>query len=165
MRERKRRGPVCAIVAVLALACSLERPAGTGEPAVAFDLALLSGGRVTLAGFEGKLVLLDFWATWCPPCIKEIPELNAVAEAYRDADVAMLAIDIEPSEHGDLAEWVREHDARYPIALGNLEIARAYGAFQFPYHVLVGRDGLILERLMPGYHDREEIRALIERHR
>jgi thiol-disulfide isomerase/thioredoxin len=150
---------------LLGLACSVERPAQPGEPAPDFDLALLAGGRATLASHAGQLLLVDFWATWCPPCIKEVPELNAVHAEFAGDGVAVLAVAIDPTEHDRLGSWSREHGAQYPIALGTLELAQEYGAFQFPYHLLIGPDGTIIERLMPGYHDRDELRELVQRHR
>lgn len=153
--------PLAALV--LLVACSVERPASAGEPAPDFDLELLSGERVTLASYSGRMLLVDFWATWCPPCVKEVPELNAF-QAGED-DVAVLAIAIDPTEHGRLEDWASEHGVQYAIALGNVEVAQLYGAFQFPYHLLIGPDGRIVERLMPGYHDRDELRALVARHR
>jgi len=167
---RRLRAAVIALTWLAVLTtCSVERPAAPGEPAPDFEMELLSGERVTLASYAGRMLLIDFWATWCPPCVKEVPELNAfLAELDGEPDgggVAVLAVAIDPTEHDKLADWAREHDARYPIALGTIEIAQDYGAFQFPYHLLIGPDGLIVERLMPGYHDRDELRALVDRHR
>jgi len=164
VRAMRAAALVLPVLSVL-LACSVERPAAPGEPAPDFDLALLSGERVTLASYAGRMLLVDFWATWCPPCVKEVPELNAFLSEHGADDVAVLAVAIDPTEHDALGDWARDHDARYPIALGSLEIAREYGAFQFPYHLLIGPDGRIVERLMPGYHDRDELRELIARHR
>lgn len=152
-------------VCVLLAACSVERPPAPGEPAPEFDLELLSGGRVTLADHAGKLLLVDFWATWCPPCVKEVPELNAVRAHYAGQDVSVLAIAIDPTEHDKLGDWSREHGVDYPIALGSIELAQEYGAFHFPYHLLIGPEGRIVARLVPGYHDRDELRGLIEEHR
>ena len=95
----------------------------------------------------------------------EIPELNAFHERYRGDGVAVLGVSIDDEEREELAEWAEEHGIRYPVVLGNTEIARRYGAMQFPFHVLVGPDGKVLERLTPGFHDREEFEALLRRHR
>jgi len=162
---RARSRGALAALCLLAAACSVERPAAPGEPAPDFDLALLSGSRTTLASHAGQVLLVDFWATWCPPCVKEVPELNAIYARYAEDGVSVLAVAIDPTEHDKLEDWVRENGVQYPIGLGTLELAQEYGAFQFPYHLLIGPDGTILERLLPGYHDRGELRALIERHR
>jgi hypothetical protein len=63
-----------------------------------------------------------------------------------------------------LEDWVVEKGVLYPVAIGDVDLALTYGAEQFPYHLLVGRDGRILERLNPGYHDREELGELLARH-
>ncbi len=64
-----------------------------------------------------------------------------------------------------LLPYLEEHGIRYPVVLGSTELAREYGAYQFPFHVLIGPDGRVLERLTPGFHEREELRELLERHR
>jgi thiol-disulfide isomerase/thioredoxin len=119
---------------------------------------------VRLEDLRGQLVLIDFWATWCPPCVLEIPELNAFYAEHRDDGVELLAIAIDVDDPAELAEWTAERGVQYPVALGDVTLARLYGAEQFPFHLLISPEGRILERLTPGYHDREELAALIARH-
>jgi peroxiredoxin len=135
-----------------------------GEPAPAFDLPLVGGGRISLDALRGQTVLLDFWATWCAPCLLEIPELNALQPELRATGVRILAISIDTLAPEELARWVREHGIEYPVALASVDLATAYGADAFPFHVLIGPDGRVLERLDSGFHDRAELRALVARH-
>ena len=157
----------CAALALLALAlaCRVEpAPGDAGEPAPDFQLQLLDGRSVSLADLRGKTVLLDFWATWCPPCVLEIPELNAFYAEHRERGVELLAIAIDVDEAEELATWTRERGVAYPVAIGDTDVAQLYGAEQFPFHVLLSPDGRIVERLTPGFHDREELAELIQRH-
>lgn len=147
-----------------ALACQLEAPVPPGEPAPGFELDRLHGGRVTLDDLRGKLVLIDFWATWCPPCVLEIPELNAFYDEHRDRGVEVLAISVDLDDPDSIREWVAEKGIQYPVALGDLDVAALYGAELFPFHILVSPEGRIVERLTPGYHDREELAALVAPH-
>jgi len=146
----------------LALGCR-EASTPAAEPAVPFDLPLVGGGRVSLDSLRGHAVLLDFWATWCAPCLLEIPELNAL-QAELAPDVRILAISIDGLPDEELARWVAEHEIAYPVAQASTDLASAYGADAFPFHVLLGPDGTVRERLEAGFHDRAELRALIERH-
>ena len=144
--------------------CVAEPADRASEPAPPFDLERVDGGRTRLADLEGKLVVLDFWATWCPPCVMEVPELNAFHAEHQGSGVELLAIAIDGEDRGLLETWLEEHGVAYPVAIGDEELARQYGAEAFPFHVLISRDGRVLERLDPGYHDRSELRALVERH-
>jgi thiol-disulfide isomerase/thioredoxin len=124
----------------------------------------LDGAPVRSEDLRGRYVLLDFWATWCPPCVLEIPELNAVYERFRNRGVEVLAISADELPIGELSEWADENGVAYPIAVGSEELARRYGAFGFPFHVLLSPQGTVLEALTPGFHDREELSGLVERH-
>ena len=158
-------GGVLALASALWLsACSIEEPLPVGELAPDFDLERLEGGQIQLADLRGKYVLLDFWATWCSPCVLEIPELNAFYQESRASGVEVLAISVDLDERQSLLDWATKKGILYPVALGTTEVARSYGAAQYPYHVLVGPDGRVLERLTPGYHDRDELRAVLARH-
>jgi peroxiredoxin len=147
----------------LALGCRDQAPP-KGDAAPPFDLALVGGGSVSLDALRGKTVLLDFWATWCPPCLLEIDELNELQKELEGTDVRILAISIDTLTADELAAWLKEHGVTYPVAMASTDLATDYGADAFPFHVLVGPDGLVRERLQSGFHDREELRALIARH-
>lgn len=147
----------------LALGCR-EVAAPEPEAAAAFDLPLVGGGRVSLDSLRGETVLVDFWATWCTPCVVEIAELNALQAELRTTGVRILAISIDTLPPEELARWVAEHDIAYPVALASVDLASAYGADAFPFHVLIGPDGTVRERLESGFHDRVELRALVARH-
>jgi peroxiredoxin len=151
------------VAAAALLACGRGAAPGA-EPAAPFDLERLGGGRARLEDYRGKLLLLDFWATWCPPCVLEIPEIDAFWREHRERGVEVLAISIEGGRAEALSAWVAENGMAYPVALGSEELARRYGANAFPFHVLVSPDGRVLERLLPGYHDREDLRGLVARH-
>lgn len=135
-----------------------------GEIAPQLAATRFDGTPIGLPDLAGKYVLLDFWATWCAPCVVEIPELNALWNERRSEhfDVLALSIDADPPER--IEAWTREKGVLYPVAMLPVEASQAWGALQFPYHLLLGPDGRIVERLEPGFHDREELRALLDRH-
>ena len=143
-----------ALVAGLLAACADEADAPAPVPVVrdvapAFSLPLLGGdGEVSLASLRGKIVILDFWATWCVPCEFQVPELNAFYEAHRkDSDVSLFGVSIDTEGPELVAQWVAEKGVRYPILLADGdELAREFGAEGFPTVVIVRGDGTIDSR-------------------
>lgn len=95
--RRLTRGLVVAVVAALVVVSSgsLGVAAKQGEPAPAFDLPNAAGTTTSLKSLEGKVVLLNFWATWCKPCVRELPELEALHQRVRGAGCVVVAISID----------------------------------------------------------------------
>ena len=146
-----------------------ERQAAAAKPlgpAPAFELRALGGeGRTALASLRGKTVVLDFWATWCPPCEFQVPELNAFFDAHReDSDVAVfgISIDVDPDEV--VEAWTAEKGVRYPILMGSEDLARRYGAIGFPTLVVITPEGQIDERHV-GLIEVADLERALERQR
>lgn len=123
------------------------------------DLRLpdLSGTTVSLSRFDGKPVLLNFWASWCPPCVEEMPVLDAFARAHADWHVVGVAM--EPAEAA--RDYLAEHPVSYPVLIGSddtpdesLQFGNTRGVL--PYTVLIGADGRIVKR-HAGAFDRDAL--------
>ena len=141
------------------LGCSADDP--TAGPAAAeaaeqgreraapdFTLPDLQGKPVRLSDFRGKTVIIDFWATWCPPCIFQIPELNKLATAHREkGDVVVIGVSVDVDGPAVVAPWVEEHGCRVHDRVGRRRACRReFGVFGFPTLVIVGPEGEIDSR-------------------
>ena len=118
-----------------------------GKPAPAFDLPALDGApRISLEAYRGKVVVLNFWSSWCVPCKEENPALTQVWERYRTSDVVLLGVVFQ-----DSTDAAREYTARlgntWPSAVdGDGRVALAYGVFGPPETYFIGPDGVIAGR-------------------
>lgn len=118
-----------------------------GVPAPAFELARLDTGQVvSLAGLRDRVVLINFWATWCKPCEDEMPAMERLYRQLRPEGFELLAISVD-----DSPELVRAFRDRlglsFPILMdAGQEVAERYQAFRFPESLLVDRNGTVIER-------------------
>jgi len=134
-----------------------------GGPAPAFVLADLEGREVTLDQFRGKIVMLDFWATWCGPCRMTMPILEDLQKEFRD-EMTLLAVNIQESAD-QVLPYVREHNIQSTVLLDlRGSVTTAYGANSIPMHVLIDRQGII-RHIQIGYGSRmeAELRAEISK--
>jgi cytochrome c biogenesis protein CcmG, thiol:disulfide interchange protein DsbE len=124
-----------------------------------------NGKPITRSDFGGKLLVLNFWATWCPPCIQELPSLNEFQERMRAKGVVVLGISLDKNEQAykqflDRAK-VSFVTARDPEA----NISSSYGTFKYPETYVIGPDGKVLEKFIgPENWMNPELLARIEKH-
>ena len=132
------------------------------ELAPNFTLLDLAGNSVTLSDYLGKTVVVDFWATWCVPCVYQIPELNTLWEAHRDrGDLVVLGIAIDVDGAEVVGPWIAEKNVTYPILLGDELLAQKYGAPGFPTLFVIRPDGAV-NSMHVGLIERDELEGLIE---
>jgi thiol-disulfide isomerase/thioredoxin len=114
-----------------------------GQPAPEVKLDLLDGGKLDLAELKGKVVILDFWATWCGPCTQAMPIIDQVAEKYKDKGVLLYAVNLR-EEADDIKKFLEQAELELPVALDkDGEVGTAYKADAIPQTVLVGKDGSV----------------------
>jgi len=129
-----------------------------------FSLGDLSGQKLRLADYRGKVVLLDFWATWCGPCRIEIPGFVELQNRYRDKGFTIIGISMDDGPE-PVKEFYREFKMNYPVALGDEKVSELYGGIiGLPTSLLIGRDGRIYAKhtgAAPQSTFEEEIQMLL----
>ncbi len=158
---------VAAIMAMLAAGKYLDRTRKHGPlkmvgnvkgvQAPDFDLATLDGRRVKLSDFRGKAVLLNFWATWCPPCKIEMPWFVDLQKQYGKDGLVVLGVAMDDTEAPKIAEFAHEMGVNYQVLLGTDQVSDDYGDVQYlPTTFYVDRNGIIVDKAA-GLFSREEI--------
>jgi peroxiredoxin len=142
---------------------SAPSPVRNGVRAPAFELSGISGGSsLNLQQLRGKIVLINFWATWCKPCEDEMPAMERLYRALHGSEFELVAISVDEDE-ALVDDFVRRLGLSFPILMDSSQrVATAYQAFRFPESLLVGRDGVVVERYIgPKEWDAEPYLARI----
>jgi peroxiredoxin len=152
------------VVALFWMGEPVEPPLGRGDPAPAFDLPRLDGGRIALRDLRGGVALVNFWATWCKPCEDEMPAMQRLYETLAPEGFEMVAISVDESAE-DVEAFRERLGVGFPILLDpDQSVSRRYQTTGFPESLLVDRDGRIIERYVgPREWDHPDYVARVRR--
>ncbi len=158
---------LAALSAALALgACGLPRASPTssasaGNPAPAFDLVGVDGARHSLSSYRGRVVVLNFWATWCIPCRAEMPDLEHEARIHRGGSVAIVGVDWKESS-GQVTDFTAALGVSYPMLLdSDGQVYARYLVAALPTTFIIDAGGRLLKSRI-GIAGRDEIEAEIK---
>lgn len=133
------------------------------KPAPEFTLKSLDGHTVRLADFRGKVVLLNFWATWCAACNVEMPRLVEQYRKHRWEGLEIVGVSMDDSGEGVIAKFAKAKHVDYTVVKGDDGVAKAYGGVRFlPQTFVIDRNGAIV-RSIAGPPEEREFEELIKR--
>jgi cytochrome c biogenesis protein CcmG/thiol:disulfide interchange protein DsbE len=144
-----RRGIVVAMLA-LALVPACEKNPGpqVGEPVPQFTLPDLEGREHGLADFRGQVIVLNFWATWCPPCVEEMPSLEKLHRGLADKGLAVLALSVD-ERFGDIVAFRDKYDLTFTLLHDNgHKVSRKYQTFKYPETYIIDRAGRLKSKVI-----------------
>ena len=136
------------IMLALSLACLSLNGQTCSPDAKPLNLGLkfkdVAGKSVVLSDYKGKVMVIDFWATWCPPCRKEIPGLIALYDAYKAKGLLVLGVSMDDST-SDIKKFAKKMGMNYPILIGNGhdDLEPAFGPLPLPNAFVISREGKI----------------------
>lgn len=132
------------------------------EPAPTFSVKTLEGEKVSLAGLRGDVVLVNFWATWCPPCRLEMPGFQSVYEAYKDRGFTVVGLATDVNGLALVEAFVRDNRITYPVAMASDEVRLKYGGVDaLPQSFLLDKKGRV-RKIVAGVFSEGALRRAID---
>ena len=171
MRSRRPDGVVAGAVFLAALAWMSafdgwtmgSRVPAVGMPAEDFQLVDLDGKRHSLSEYRGKIVLLDFWATWCKPCTIEMPVMQACYEKMHDQGFVVLAVN-ELEDDARVRDHIRQYGHTFPVLMDrDNTVANQFGVFGLPVSVFIDEQGVVQEYIKGGLLNEQRITDIVTR--
>ena len=124
----------------------VERIVSVGDRAPDFSIRADDGRMMSRSDFGGKVLILNFWATWCPPCVEEIPSLDALQRQLRDAGLVVLAVSVDKNENV-YRRFLSQAKVAFTTARDeNADISSNYGTFRWPETYVIDRSGTVIQK-------------------
>ena len=142
----KRAAIVAIVLALITITSSVRAQVPEPVAAPSFDLAQLLGGSMKSDDLKGNVVVVDFIATWCPPCIEEVPTYNALFEKYKGKNVRVIGIVVESGSPDEVKAKLAPLDIRYPVLFGAEKTVSDFGVYAFPATLVLSKDWKIQHR-------------------
>ncbi len=151
MRTLSWRPAVGCIAALVLLASGSGYAAG--NRAIDFKATDLKGNPFYGRSLEGKIVLLDFWAVWCPPCLKAIPVLGKLHRDFGGEDFHVLGMAVYSGTGEDVSSFIQEHDIEYPMVVGDDDIVEDFGVIGYPTYFVIDPGGNVYKKYVGELED------------
>lgn len=138
-----------------------EEQTAPGNKSFGFTLPDLQGQVKTLKNYsDKKLIIVDFWATWCPPCRNLVPHLNTLYHKY-GSQISLVGISIDKDGPASVDAFVKDMNISYPVLINGLAVAKEYGISSIPTLLMVDSDGIILKK-WAGFADEQALDQMIQ---
>jgi thiol-disulfide isomerase/thioredoxin len=154
---------------ILLAAVLLFAPAvtsGQDSPPTELTLKDINGREIRLSNYRGKIVLVNFWATWCPPCRVVVPDLIRLQRDYRSKGLQVIGVTYPPQKLAEVRRFVRRAKVNYPVALGTREtLSRFTRSETLPMTIIIGTDGRIrdiIEGILLAEEFEQKIKPLLK---
>lgn len=152
-----------AVIAELRKIAEARQLVEGSSPAPAFAFPSLDGKPVTLSALAGKVVVVNFWASWCPPCLHEMPMLNAIYAQYKKQGVAVIGLSLDEGGLDVARPFVKKLNIQYPIAASDKATYQAYGnILTIPHTFVIDRKGIVQKRFI-GNQERAVVEEAIKK--
>jgi len=143
------KGAIAALLVALGLVVvwsMKEHIVQAGDTAPNFSITTTAGDLMTPRNFGGKVLVVNFWASWCPPCVEEAPSLNEFAKTLKSSGVVVLGISVDRSDQG-FENFIKRFGVSYPIARDPQEnISYRYGTYKIPESYIIDRNGKVVRK-------------------
>ncbi len=149
---------IVAVMAILLFAVSCQKKdaevtPSSGDMAPDFQLKDINGNTMALSAFKGKVVMVEFWATWCPPCKELAPLLTELYNKYKDRGFVMLSIVSSDEGETTVKNFINKYKITYPVLLDNSGAARKYNVSGIPVSFIINKDGKIVNKHLGNTSD------------
>lgn len=165
---QKRTLLILAIAGILSVGCQSAATSYQKQKAPAFTLNDIAGEKFSLSDFKGKVVLIDFWATWCPPCVMSSPEVEKLSTDYKNQPVVVLSLSLDDNADS-VRNFLKTHKISNRVAIAaNTDIPEHYAVRGIPAFYLIDQNGFVVRAwegfspAMPSYW-RKEIEILLKK--
>jgi cytochrome c biogenesis protein CcmG/thiol:disulfide interchange protein DsbE len=139
---------LCIYVSWVFLLSHCAEEGKTPSSAPDFTLESLNNQEITLSKLKGKVVLLDFWATWCAPCRESIPHLIQLHNSYKEKGLEIIGMNLDKGSLETIHQFGKSMGIPYPITIATEDVARDYGVTALPTTVLIDKTGRIRQKLL-----------------